>query len=76
MGSVVGVAAVAERRQPDTSWNARARENPVVVASQSSPREVSPESVRRGASPVSGAGRGNGSRGDISPSRHRRDASK
>ena len=39
-----------------------ARENPVVVASKSSPREISPESVRRGASPASAvaatAGRG------------------
>ena len=39
-----------------------ARENPVAVASQSSPREISPESVRRGASPASAvtatAGRG------------------
>ena len=40
-----------------------ARENPVAVASQSSPREISPESVRRGASRTrawAAAGRGDG----------------
>ena len=64
------------QRQPDKNGflERAARENPVVVASQSSPREISPESVRRGASRE--RGRGDGGRGSPPPRRHRRAASR